>query len=225
MIHCIAIDDEPIALSIIENFCNRLPHDISIKLFSDPTEGIKYMNSSQTDILFLDIDINGVSGLDIAKTIPSNTSLIFTTAHSDYAIYGFDLCATDFLHKPFSFDRFNVAFNKAISGIEVNKSITVKVEYKNVNIELDDIVYIEAMDNYIKIHRNSNKMTLSQMSMKSIIELLPSADFIRIHRSYIIALREVVSYTKRQVTLNNGISLSVGRIYAEELYNQISLLP
>ncbi len=219
----LAIDDEPVALSIIENFCSRLDNKIELALYDNPNQGINYLKNNQVDIIFLDIDINGVSGLDLAKLVPPSTALIFTTAHSDYAIHGFELCATDFLHKPFSFDRFKVAIDKAqnttittrIPAIE--KEIILKVEYKNVSIKLSDIEYIEAMDNYIKVHRVNQRAVISQMPMKSIMELLPQSDFVRIHRSYIANRSAIESFTKRILTLKSGTSLTVGRIYAKEL--------
>ncbi len=230
MIKCIAIDDEPIALTIIDNFCKRASENISIELFSNPSEGIDYLKRNQTDILFLDININGISGLDIAKELPPHTILIFTTAHADYAIHGFDLCATDFLHKPFSFDRFKVAIEKAFNTLSQNslsdsadkQSITVKVEYKNVTIDLGDITHIEAMDNYIKIHRRDEKTIISQISMKGIMEQLPTSEFIRIHRSHIVARKAIIGYTKSQVTLYNNTTLSVGRANSEQFIKIMS---
>lgn len=227
---CIAIDDEPIALSIISNFCQR-NGQIQLTTFSNPLEGINAIKEENPDLVFLDIEMNDLSGLDVARQLPEDCILIFTTAHANYALDGYEVNAVDFLHKPFSYDRFCSAISRArqiltiidkaksIDTVE-NTQLTLKVEYQNVTIAMSNILYIESMDNYIKIHTCDNRKVLTQMSIKSILKLLPEEDFLRIHRSFVVSKANITSFTKRQIQLLAGdsILLPVGRIYAEELY-------
>lgn len=223
---CIAIDDEPIALDIIRQFCQRYG-DIELTTFSDPIKGLQRVNDTHTDLVFLDIEMGGINGIDVARQLPSGTFLIFTTAYAEYAVDGFDLDAVDFLHKPFSYPRFERAVERVKRLQELQKlharpvfcdeEITLKVEYKNVRIRLADIEYIEAMDNYIRLILTSDKPVLSQTSMKAVMELLPSEHFMRIHKSYIVPLHKIASYNRRQLTLyHHSVKLPVGRAYADE---------
>lgn len=222
---CIAIDDEPIALTIIEQFCQRLG-GLDLKSFSDPVLGMDKVYEINPDILFLDIEMNGISGLDIAKKLPKSTFLVFTTAYAEFALDGFELNAVDFLHKPFSFDRFRKSVEKVFElkslheksiALEESNSdeIVVKVEYHNVRVRLAAIQYIEAMDNYIKIHIYDGRPILSQMSMKMIGDMLPSDKFMRIHKSYIVSIGNIEKYTRNKVVLKyKSVELPVGRVYA-----------
>lgn len=227
---CIAIDDEPIALSIITNFCERYG-DIELTTFTNPEEGMGAIISETPDLVFLDIEMNDYSGLELARQLPEYSLFIFTTAHANYALDGYEVRAVDFLHKPFSYQRFKTALSrieqiltvraKAKSIDDIPDSIiNLKVEYQNVSIKPKDIIYVEGMDNYIKIFTHSNKPILTKMSIKAFMELLPEKDFIRIHRSFVVAKNRIIAYTKQQVKLNgaNLISLPVGRIYGEDLF-------
>lgn len=228
---CIAIDDEPIALSVIKNFCDRIG-GIELATYSNPLDGIEAIQNQNPDLVLLDIEMNDFSGIDIARQLPEDCILIFTTAHANYALDGYEVSAIDFLHKPFSYDRFCMAISRAIQILEIrNKAksadiiedshqLVLKVEYQNVTISTSDILYIEAMDNYIKVHTCDNRRILTQMSIKSILELLPNGDFLRIHRSFVVSKTKIASFTKRQVQLlaSKSITLPVGRIYAEEVY-------
>lgn len=229
---CIAIDDEPIALQILENFCKRLG-GLDLQTFSDPVVGMEYVRTSVPDILFLDIEMNGVSGLDIARKLPKNVYLVFTTAYANFAIDGFELNAVDFLHKPFSFARFEKAVNKVAElkklyagagNLQIGRQeITVRAEYQNVRIAVDSIVYIEAMDSYVKIFTDNGKPVITLMSMKLVMDILPGTDFLRIHKSYIIALDRICRYSRYKVTLNfNDIELPVGRAYANDFMSLMS---
>lgn len=154
---CIAIDDEPMALLVIEQFCQR-KGGIELTTFSEPIIGLEEIRHNEPDLVFLDIQMNSINGLEIADTLPEKCCFIFTTAYAQYALEGFNLDAVDFLHKPFSYERFEVALEKARRRIEsrrhpIPEYLTVKQEYNNVNIPLSDILYIEALGNYVKIFR------------------------------------------------------------------------
>lgn len=221
-IACIAIDDEPIALSIIEQFCQR-HGGLELQTFSEPQAGLDEIRRSKPDIVFLDIEMTEVNGLQIARQLPQTCCFIFTTAYTEYAVDGFNMDAADFLHKPFSYDRFTKAVERAMRQVtflkdkEQTRSIVVKQEYTNVMIPVAEIVYIEAMENYVKIYREPDGYTVSRMSMKSLVELLPSDEFVRIHRSYIVAKSKIRGFSKHHIQLPSGSELPVGRIYADEV--------
>lgn len=218
-ITCIAIDDEPFALTVIKSFCER-KGGISLMVYDEPRVGFEAIKREQPDLVLLDIEMNSVSGLEIARQLPEKTVLVFTTAHAQFALEGFNLDAVDFLHKPFAYDRFEVAINKAFQRIalknaaQAKESITVKQEYNNVIIPLDDILYVEAMENYTKIYRRDKGYVLSRMSLKSILEMLPEQQFFRIHKSYIVSAHNVAGYASHHVKLYApAIELPIGRTY------------
>ena len=223
---CVAIDDEPMALEIIKNFSERMG-DIELETFTNPLVGIEHVKRTHPDLLFLDVKMGEVSGVNLAKEIPQGTMLVFTTAYAQFAIDGFDLNAIDFLHKPFSYSRFEKAVEKVRQSIKLlnysaappleGVEITVKVEYKNVTVRLDSILYIQAMDNYVKIFTVDSRPIITQMSMKSLEAMLPADHFMRVHKSYIVPRHRIESYSRSQLTLTGGTEIPVGRAYAKHL--------
>ena len=221
---CVAIDDEPMALEIIKNYSKRMG-DIELETFTNPLVGIENVNRTHPDLLFLDVKMGEVSGVSLAKEIPHGTMLVFTTAYAQFAIDGFDLNAIDFLHKPFSYSRFERAVEKVRQSIKLQNysavpplegaEITVKVEYKNVTVRLDSILYIQAMDNYVKMFTVDSRPIVTQMSMKSLEAVLPADHFVRIHKSYIVPRHRIESYSRTQLTLTSGTELPVGRAYSQ----------
>lgn len=223
---CIAIDDEPLALLVITQFCERFG-GLELTTFSEPLVGLEEIRRSKPDLVFLDIEMNSISGLDIARDLPGECCFIFTTAHAQYALNGFELDAVDFLHKPFAYERFEKAVEKAIRRIEtqrdrVPESIIVKQEYNNVSIAVSDILYIEAMENYTKIFRESGGYILSRTNMKTLQEMLPEENFLRIHRSYIVPVERVEVFSKKRIKLaGQNIDLPVGRQFANHIYDTL----
>lgn len=223
---CIAIDDEPMALEIITSFCQRCGN-IELLTFNNPVRGMEQVKRSRPDILFLDIEMGDLNGVELAKELPPGTLLVFTTAYAEYALDGFELNAVDFLHKPFSFNRFEKAIKKAVELHNLQRlsvqpsfadeSITLKAEYKNVQIKLKDILYIESMDNYVRIHLTERQSLMSQTSLKSVQELLPAEKFIRVHKSFIVPVHRIASSTSKEITLYDGTKIPVGRSFSKEL--------
>ena len=166
-IRCIAIDDEPMALLVIEQFCRR-KGGLSLETFSEPHVGLETIRRTRPELVFLDIRMNGMDGLEVAQALPKGCCLIFTTAYAQYALDGFDLDAVDFLHKPFAYERFVRAVDKALRRIEARaksdrtETVTLKQEYNNVVIPVDEILYLEAMENYTKVHRRNGIHSLAQ---------------------------------------------------------------
>lgn len=227
MIRCVAIDDEPIALSIINEYCRKFD-GLSLNSFSSPVEGMSFIEETRPDIVFMDIEMNSHNGLDLASDLPPDTCLIFTTAYAQYAIDGFNVDAIDFLHKPIFYPRFERAVNKAIKWLKATRgsesdntmtaaepgSLTVKSDHKNIRIYFPDITYIEAMDNYVKIHRQNAPTIVTQTTMKDMESTLPEKDFIRVHRSFIVSVKDVEDFSSRRLTLRPGsVSIPIGRKY------------
>lgn len=226
---CIAIDDESMALSVIQQFCQRIG-GIRLHCYSDPHLGLNAIARLKPQLVFLDIEMDEINGLEIARRLPQNCCLIFTTAYMEYALEGFELDAVDFLHKPFSYERFKTAVWKAIRRMtflrgetEVPPStLIVKQEYNNISIPLDEILYVEAMENYSKIFRTGKHYVLTRMNLKSIQALLPATSFIRIHRSFLVALDKISHFNRREITLINGQTLPVGRQYSQNIFQEMA---
>lgn len=226
-LRCIAIDDEPMALLVIEQFCRR-KGGMELTTFNEPRVGLEEIARRKPDLVFLDIQMNSISGLEIADMLPRECCLIFTTAHAQYALEGFNLDAVDFLHKPFAYERFETAVEKALRRIEARRSaasdcLVVKQEYTNVSIPLDDILYIEALGNYVKIVRSSGGHVLTRTNLKSIADLLPDRAFLRIHRSYMVSVDKIEQFTRSHVRLKGREDvLPVGECYAARVIQQLN---
>lgn len=226
MIKCVAIDDEPIALSILQEYCRRYG-DIDLQCFTSPIKGMACVKSTLPDIVFLDIEMNSHNGVELAKEMPEETCIIFTTAYSQYALDGFNVDAVDFLHKPVFYPRFEHAMQKALIMInskrgqrEKRNTITLKAEYKTIVLDVNDISYIEAMDNYVKVFRRGLTTIVSQITMKEMESLLPPDSFIRVHRSFIVGLDAIEKFSNRQIFLKNyDRYIPIGRTYNEAFNN------
>lgn len=221
---CTAIDDEPIALAIISRFCERLG-GIELRTFTNPLEGMRQVRAERPDLLFLDIEMSGVNGVELARELPAGTALIFTTAYARYAVDGFELDAVDFLHKPFTFARFERAVRKveelrrlqrmADTPAWMEQTLTLRVGWRKVPVRLADIHYFESRDTYVCIHLVDRQEILSQISMKGIQELLPEGKFLRVHKSFIVPVHRIASRTSREIVLTPEARIPVGRSYAD----------
>lgn len=227
MMKCIAIDDEPIALSIISRYCERRG-GIVLETYSSPRLGMQRVCEWRPDIVFLDIEMNGTSGIELAHKLPASCCLIFTTAYAHYALEGFELNAVDFLHKPYFYERFDRAMQKAEQWLRMHDLLSVsesasrqlllKSEYKNVTLSIDTILYVESIDNYVKVHLADGTSVLSKISLRSLEEQLPPEEFVRIHRSFVVSRSRVAKFTRTEVVLaKTGKTLPVGKKYAEEV--------
>lgn len=226
MIKAIAIDDEPIALKVIENFCHEIEHITLEKIFGNAEEGLKYLKKFPTDIIFLDIEMPNLNGIDLYKQIKQNTLVIFITSRPDYAVEGFNLNALDYLLKPFTFERFKQATDKARDYFASNNNqktqhIFVRADYSLQKIMLDDITCIEALDDYLKIYINQQKTIVARMTMKAMLEKLPKTDFLRVHRSFIVPIKKVESLRNKTLQLGDK-KIPVGNSYEEEVLKHFS---
>jgi len=206
MLNCVAIDDEPLALELIKNHIKQMPALHLLQAFDDAVAGAAFLKTHKVDLLFIDINMPDITGIDLVKGLQQKPQIIFTTAYRKFAVDGFELDAIDYLMKPITFDRFRKAALKAIdfheyknnTKEESNESIFVRSEYKLVRIPLNDIECIEGLEDYIKIHFANAKPLLTLMTMKGILEKLPTDKFARIHRSYIIPLKRIQSLVNKK---------------------------
>ena len=222
MIRCIAIDDEPLALQLVTQYCEKVPFLHLKKVFTNPDEATIFLHQNQVDLIFLDIQMPDISGLQFYKnlSVSNKPQVVFTTAFKDYAVDGFNVDAVDYLLKPFEFDRFLKAVYKAKEYMEFlssqdlqMSSIFIKANYEMMKINLKDIDLIEALDDYIKLYIKPTPI-LTLMTLKSIQEKLPAKEFIRIHRSYIIPIAKVEKFSKSKVFVS-GKELPIGTSYAD----------
>jgi two-component system LytT family response regulator len=222
---CVAIDDEPLALELISTYVSRIPDIELLQTFEDGVSGAEYLQKSDVDLLFLDINMPDISGIDLARSLQKKPLLIFTTAYKQFAYEGFELEAVDYLLKPIDFERFSKAVQKAVEyhqyknnaqPITDDASIYVHSEYKIVKIVLKSIDYLESMEDYVKIHLENLPPVLTLMPLKKMLEKLPANEFKRIHRSFIVPLRKVKSVQNRKVKLH-GIELPISNSYADEV--------
>jgi DNA-binding LytR/AlgR family response regulator len=219
-ITCIAVDDEPLALQLITQYCSKIPFLQLQKAFTNPDEAKEYLSLYKVDLIFLDIQMPDVNGMQFYKSLTNKPAVIFTTAFKDYAVDGFNVDAIDYLLKPFEFDRFLKAVYKTREYLEFLSSqdlelssIYVKVNYEMMKISLKEIDLIEALDDYIKIYIKPYPV-LTLMTLKGIQERLPASAFARIHRSYIIPLGKVEKFSKNKVTVA-GKEIPIGSSYAD----------
>jgi DNA-binding LytR/AlgR family response regulator len=227
MINCIAIDDEPLALLIIEQFCARVPFLHLQKSFTDTDEAKRYLGKYPVDLLFLDIQMPDNNGIDFYKNHAQNKMVIFTTAFSEYAVEGFNLNAIDYLLKPIDFERFLQAARKAqeyfqylhASENEQQRHFFVRAEYSLIKINFSDIEYIETLDDYIKIHLMNKKPVLTKMNLKNVISKLDQKEFMRVHRSYIVPLKKIVSVRGKTIQLASG-DIPIGNKYENEFFSR-----
>ena len=225
----VAIDDEPLALEIIKQYCAQYSSIDLLQTFDNAVAGLAYINQHQPDLLFIDIDMPDMNGIDLVNSIQLKPMIIFTTAYKEFALEGFELEAVDYLLKPFGFERFEKAVQKAFSYYQIHNNtekathIFVYSEYRMLKIDLDRIIYIESLDDYIKIHLADGKPVMTLMSLKKISGDLPADQFMRIHRSYIAAAKYISSLSGRNITLTNGVTLPVSESYAAQLARWIKL--
>lgn len=231
MMKCIAIDDEPIALGIVSSYCERRG-GVVLETYSSPRIGMRRIREWHPDIVFLDIEMNGVSGIELARELPSSCCLIFTSAYAHYTLEGFDANAVDFLHKPYFYDRFDRAMRKAEQWLRMNdllnasesvsRKIVLKSEYRNVALSVDTILYIESVDNYVRIYGTDGRTLLSKITLRSIEERLPYGEFIRIHRSFVVPKNKIAGFSRTEVVLSKGGKrLPVGRKYADSVLAEL----
>ena len=219
MTTCVAIDDEPLALEVIKIYIAKIPDLHLIGSFSDAAEGLAFLQKNIVTLLFLDINMPNLNGFELYYALQIKPMIIFTTADKGYAVEAFEIDAIDYLLKPFNFIRFETAITKTYNRRQVKEKedistqhLYIHSDYKIVKIAFSEIVYIEASDDYVTIYTGIQSY-LTLLSMKKILGKLPAMDFLRIHRSYIVAKDKISFLQYRKIGLLNNIELPVGDTY------------
>ncbi len=231
-LNCIAVDDEPLALELIENYISKVPFLNLVAGCRSALDCIPHLNTGGIDLLFMDIEMPDISGIQFLKGIQNRPMVILTTAYNRFAIEGYELDVVDYLLKPISFERFLKAVNKAeqqnrlktgqkestptpAPAAESNDYIFVRSDFKNVNIHIDDIKYIEGLKDYVKIYSNLPKPILTLQSLKYFEEKLPTEKFIRVHRSFIVSLPKISSFNKNVIQIGEE-EIPIGELYKDK---------
>jgi DNA-binding LytR/AlgR family response regulator len=228
IVNCIIVDDEPIAREILESHLQKVAVVNVVATCKNAIEAFNQINSNQIDLIFLDINMPEISGLSFAKSINKNINVIFTTAYREYAVDGFNLQAVDYLLKPISFERLLQAVNKYLgeNSVEINETsseiiiekndfIFVRSDIKMVKINFSEIHFIESLSDYVKIQLQDN-VIVTRETISNIEAKLPKSDFIRIHRSYIVSMASINSFTNEFIEINNK-ALPISRSYKKDV--------
>lgn len=229
---CIIVDDEPIAHEGLEKMIKEITPQLElVGSFESAESASEYIKTTNVDLIFLDIEMPEINGLDFARNIPKNTLIIFTTAYSEYALDSYDVDAVDYIVKPIDPDRFRKAVDKAIAyhnllldaekeEIETNNDfIFVKSERRYFKVDFDDILFIEGLKDYVIIH-TSEKRIITKMYVRSILDLLPQKRFLRVNKSYIINLGKIDSFDNNDIYIKEH-EIAIGKTYQEEFYKII----
>jgi two-component system LytT family response regulator len=227
MIRCIAVDDEPLAVNKIATYIQKIPFLELVAQCRSAFEAMQIMKDQEVQLLFIDINMPDLNGMEFVKSLVHRPYVVFTTAYSEYAVEGFQVEAVDYLLKPINFADFLKAANKVKSRIEHSEKneqqpikptanhLFVKSDYKLVRIELDDIKYIESQHEYIKIHLERNFPVMTQLSLKYIEEQLPADRFMRVHRSYIVNLSKVTVVERSRIVFEGKVFIPVSEQYKD----------
>lgn len=210
IINCIAIDDEPLALQQMELYANKTPFLNLLGFFESALEAMEFLDHNAVDLMFVDIQMPNLNGMDFVKSLANPPKVIFTTAYSEYAVEGFQVDALDYILKPLDYLTFLKSANKAktyfdrlapeVETFETNDEyIFIKSEYKMVKVEINKIEFIEAMGGYLKFHIEGDKSIMSLLSLKSVEEKLPSSKFMRVHRSFLVNLQKISVVERGQI--------------------------
>jgi two-component system LytT family response regulator len=233
MIRCLVVDDEPLALDILEDYISKVPFLSLVKTTTSAIEGLSLVQSGSVDLVFLDVQMPELTGIQFLKIINCKCDVILTTAYSQYALDGYELDVVDYLLKPIAFDRFYKAAQKVLQSKSqgsigspelstiknTHDFIFVKTEHKIQKIYLDDILFIEGLKDYISIFTRTERIITLQ-NMKKVEESLPAKSFIRVHKSYIIALGKIESIERSRILIGEKV-IPIGDTYREYFFKQI----
>ena len=244
MVRCIAIDDEPLALRHIKSYIERTEQLELVAACRSAIEAQRVLESEQVDLIFVDINMPDMTGLEFVRTLTSSHYIVFTTAHPEYALEGFKLNAIDYLLKPFTYDEFMKASQKAISLVDLverchaaestiakneaestdKEFISVKADYKTQLVKIADIVYLESAGEYVRLHIEGSLTITTLFRLKNMETSLPQDLFLRVHRSYIVNIKRISSYTKGRIFLDNGEYIPLGENYKERFFEYFNKL-
>ena len=227
MITCIAIDDEPLALSQIISYIEKTPYLKLKASFSSALKALDFLQNNKIDLMFVDINMPDLSGMDFVKSLTAPPKVIFTTAYREYAIEGFKVDAADYLLKPISYpnflksvtktkDRFFSIVEKAPIVQNNEQFLFIKSEYKIIRIKFEEIKYIEGMRDYLRIHLELQKPVMALLAMKKMMDFLPGKDFMQVHRSYIVNLKKITTIERNRIVFEPDVYIPVSDQYKQE---------
>lgn len=234
---CLIVDDKPLAIDVLEHYISKVPSLILSFSTDNPIEALNKVMEGDIDLVFLDIQMPELSGLQFMKIVKGKCLVVLTTAYAEYALEGYDNDAVDYLLKPVSFERFHQAVEKVLlikKGLEKKKvpvtdepeekkevtDIFVKEEYRLVRVKVSEIQFVKGLQNYVIIHTENEKIT-SLQTMKKIEEQLPKDQFIRVHKSYIVAINKITSIERNRIQIG-GMTIALGEVYRKSFYDAIS---
>ena len=228
------VDDEPLAVDLLKDYVEQTPFLKLNGTFTSPMEAMQALNEQPTDLLFLDIQMPGLSGLELSKVVPSGTRIIFTTAFKQYALDSYEVSAIDYLLKPIGFQQFLRAANKALQWFEMKQkpdvektpgdaeSLFLKSDYKLVRIEINRILYVCGLKDYVKIVvDNDSHSIIVHMTMKAMEDMLPSDRFARVHRSYIVAMNKIDSIANNRIVIGKEY-IPLSDVYKDAFMQRLS---
>ena len=228
---CIAIDDEPKALEVIERYSQKSDLVDLKATFREPVKAIEFLNRERIDLIFLDINMPDITGMQLIQTLATRPMVIFTTAYSNYAVESYNLNAIDYLLKPITFERFLAAVNKASNQLSLQNKPSAKEEEPGTvfiksgphtyQVRVADILYLEKDGNYITVHLK-DKIILIRENMGDIFDLVPAADFVRVHKSFVVAIKHIAMIEVHQLIIN-GEKIPIGSTYRESLRGRLGL--
>lgn len=244
MVRCIAIDDEPMALRQIKSYIERTEQLELVAVCRSAREAQEILKTTSVDLLYVDINMPDMNGLDFVRSTDGVHYVVFTTAHPEFAIEGFKLNAIDYLLKPFSYEEFMKATNKVVSLVDLverchaaesaiaqneaeasdKEVISVKADYKTQLVKVADIVYLESAGEYVRLHIEGSSTITTLFRLKNMETSLPSDSFLRVHRSYIVNLKRIASYTKGRIFIDNGEYIPLGENYKERFFEYFNKL-
>lgn len=227
----IVVDDDPLIIHFVEQLCSFHENIQFLGGFKSPLEAKEFLSANVVDIVILDIEMPGMSGLELAAVIQEPTRFIFSTSHSEFALEGFNLAATDYLLKPYAYERFRTAVDKIIkihtleekSQVKEAPTLTVKSSYSNTKLPLEDICYIESIDDYVIIFRDNGPELKIRKTLKNMLQELPEDQFVRIHRSYIVPYSRISGYQKSKVFIGEKelpLSASYKEVFLQNMQNR-----
>jgi two-component system, LytTR family, response regulator len=238
-IRCVVIDDEPLAIEKLRGFVAKVPYLQLVASFQSGIEAIPLLKSEQVDLLFLDIQMEDLTGIQLLEVLKNKPCVIFTTAYSEYAVKGYELDICDYLLKPISFERFMLAVNKIVDKLTMKPAsetmnqrdsqeikpvdfMLVKADYHMQKISFDDILFMEGMKDYIRIH-TPEKRVMTLQTFKNMEEILPADQFCRIHKSFIVSLRKIEKIERNQVIIK-GERIPIGETYRKTFFDLMKKL-
>lgn len=236
MIRCITIDDEPLALIQLTGYIEKVPFLKLVKACNNALEALDLLAKDPVDLIFADINMPDLNGVDFVKSLVNKPIIIFTTAYTEYAIEGFRVNALDYLLKPFGYNEFLKAANKALHQYELqakiqqhplpaspevpaengNNNLFIKADYKMIRLDMDKIIYMESQNEYIRIFFEDQKPVMTLLSMKKLEERLPAERFMRVHRSYIVNLEKITAVANNRIIYGKDTYIPIGNQYKDK---------